>query len=266
MWRFGNLWAGSDATYDALPAIEASINAMVGSGVPEPQAELLSIESGVGIVNIEGALIPGNAGFFSYFGYVGYNDIRNATVAALMNPEVKSILFNISSPGGAVTGCEDCANLLEQVKALKPTMVFSADQLASGAYWLAAKTGKIFVGSTASVGSIGVIAKAAEYTKAREAAGITDLVVRSGPYKQLINAVEKHSALAVSVLQEQVDAVAAVFVEHAASGRGMSPESFDKTLGQGRVFVGSNAVQAGIADGLATYDGALSAAILMQPR
>lgn len=266
MWRFGNLWASLEANYDALGMLSENVTAMISAGQSVPLPELLRIESGVGVVSIQGALIPGAAGFFSYFGYVGYGDIREALMAAVMNPEVKSIMLNMDTPGGAVSGCEECANLIAEIAALKPMMVFADNQLCSAGYWLAASAGKIFVGATTTVGSIGVIGKTAEFSKARAAAGITDLVVRSGPYKQLINGIEPHSNLAVSILQEQVDAVANVFLDNVAAARGMSAQAFDAKLGQGRVFTGKKAVEVGIADGLATYDAALSAAILIQPR
>jgi capsid assembly protease len=266
MWRFGNLWAGNEASYEALISVSAQVSAMIGSGQQAPLPELLHIDSGVGIVSIEGALIPGDAGFYSYFGYVGYNDIRTAAMAAVMNPDVKSIMLHINSGGGAVDGCQDCADMLAQVAGLKPTMVFADNSLGSGAYWLATSAGKIFISTTTEAGSVGVIAKAAEYSKARAAAGITDLVVRSGPYKQLINGVEAHTDAAVAMLQERVNAIADVFLEHVADARGVSAKQFDATMGQGRVFTGAKAVQVGIVDGLATYDSALSAAILIQPR
>lgn len=264
MWKFGKLWAGDQSSYElALAAVAQSMS--LQPGAEEPRSDLLSVDNGIGIIKIEGGLIPGNAGFMSYFGLTGYDDIREAAIEAATRPDVKSIMLDIDSGGGAVSGCADCANLLSQVAQLKPMLTFSGGAMGSAAYWIGSQAGTILVGSTSQIGSIGVILKHSEMSKMRADAGITDTVIRSGKYKQLANSLEPLSEVAQAELQQMSDDINSVFVKTVADARGVSTAVVDAKMGQGREFIGARAVSVGLADGIATYEGAISAARALQP-
>lgn len=263
MWKFGPLWAGDVASYDlALNAVAQAMT--LQTGATEPQSDLLSIEQGVGIIKIDGGLIPGNAGFMSYFGLVGYDDIRGAAIEAATNPDVKSILLDINSGGGAVSGCADCASLLAQVGKLKPVVTYSGGSMGSAAYWIGSQGETVLVGPTAQVGSIGVILKHSEASKMRAAAGITDTVIRSGDHKQLANSLEPLTAEAKAGLQQMSDDINSVFVGAVATARGVTAAQVDSGMGGGREFIGKRAVKVGLADAIATYEGAISVARALQ--
>jgi len=262
--NFGKLWAGDEHTYQlALNAAVAAL-AYQQSGKEMPRSELLSVEGSVGIVTIAGPLIPGEAGFMSFFGLVGYGDIRNAMVEAAQNPEIKSILLAINSGGGAVDGCADCASLIAAVAEVKPVLTYADGSIGSAAYWIGSQAQAVLIGPTTLAGSIGVILKHSEASKMRAAAGITDTVIRSGEFKQLANQVEPLTDAAKEELQVLSDDIASVFVSAVSTGRGISTAAVKSKMGEGREFVGKRAVSVGLADGISTYEGALSAARALQ--
>jgi ClpP class serine protease len=143
-------------------------------------------------------------------------------------------------------------------KSVKPVYAFTDGTMASAAYWLGSSAGAVFVSQTAMTGSIGVIATHTEYSKALKEAGIGVTVMRAGEYKALANSMEPLSEVAKMQLQDQLNAAYGVFIGHVAEARGTSVAIADKTMGQGREFFGSAAVDAGLADGVRTFDGMMS--------
>ena len=267
MFDYGDYWASTESAY----ALVASLMLRVASNPQMMQTEkqlpsLLSISDGVGIISIEGSLIPGNAGWMTYFGVTGYNDVSEAAVAAANNGDVKSVLLDVNSGGGAVNGCSECAEILVQLGSVKPMVTYSGGVMASAAYWLGAQGQAVLTGATSILGSIGVIAKHTEMSKMRADLGYKDTVIRSGIYKQLANDVEPLSALAVQEIQAKVDQIALVFDQNISAARGVSLAKFQAEMGQGREFVGAQAVKSGLADGLSSYSGAIAAAKAMQSR
>ena len=135
----------------------------------------------VGVVNISGSLIPGEVPKLvaDWFGVMGYDNIKQAVVAALSDKDVKSIQLRVGSGGGAVQGLKATADFLAEAGKMKPVYTYSDSMMASAAYWLGSTSSHVSVGDLANVGSIGTIAVQTEYTKMREAVGITDTVMRS---------------------------------------------------------------------------------------
>lgn len=264
MSKFGKLWAGNETSFEVACSAVASALVMQEAGKQAPQSELLTIQDNVGVIAIDGSMIPGEAGFLSYFGAVGYGDIRNALVEAAMNPEVKSIMLNINSGGGAVDGCADCASLIARVNKVKPVMTYADGAIASAAYWIGSQASAVLIGPTTIAGSLGVVLKHAEMSKMRAAVGITDTVIRTGEFKQLANPVEPLTDVAKAELQQLSDDIYSVFLGQVADARGMSAQAVDAKMGKGREFVGQRAVSVGLADGIATYEGALAASKAMQ--
>ena len=265
MLRYGNLWAGNDSSYEIVAQAYVAALALQSSGNPPPQSSLLALAGNVGVITVDGPLIPGEAGFMSYFGITGYGDIRNALIEAVSHPDVKSIMLSINSGGGAVDGCADCATLISKVAEIKPVLTYADGAIGSAAYWIGSQADAVLIGPTTVAGSLGVILKHREMSKAYADAGVTNTVIRTGEYKQLANPVEPLSDTAKAELQQMSDDIYSVFLGAVAKAKSMSPALVDAKMGKGREFVGQRAVSVGLADGIATFEGALSAAKAMQP-
>ncbi len=244
-------WAGSETAYHA--AIKAaSRNAPEQSEAPD----LYERVGSVGVVHIMGSLIPGDAGWMSMFGITGYSDIRAALVKAVDDEDVTSIMLDVNSGGGAVTGMSDTAAFIGQVAKLKPVTVY-AENAASAAYRLAAEGSHITVSDSGVVGSIGVLRMHTEYSKQNEMEGVKTTVLRSGEFKTLINPVEALTPEAVAQEMKKLDYLAQSFSAAVATRRGLSQEDMKTKAGEGREFLGKQGVTVGLADTVGTYESAL---------
>lgn len=240
-------------------ALEAASGKVAYSGDSERGSRLLSRQGAVAVASISGPLIPGNPWYASFMGATGYGEIREALVQAAQDPDVGAIVMDIRSGGGAVSGVTDVADLIQRIDTqVKPVYAYTDGTMASAAYWLGASARKIGISKAAEVGSIGVLTVHTDVSRALDADGITQTVIRSGPYKALGHPSEKLSSLANQVLTDQVQETADVFTEHVAQQRGMTAEKVDTEVGQGRMFMGAKAVEAGLADDVTTFDEFLS--------
>lgn len=259
------VWAGSEASLQSVLDAQEAIASRLAAGVLEDEnddeegSRLLAVQDGVGVITIKGSLVNSGSYWNRYFGITGYPEIRDAMIEAANNPDVREILLDIDSGGGAVAGVSDTGSLIRLVNdRLKPVSAFTDGAMASAAYWLGASAGKVYSGRMAVVGSIGVIATHMERSKQLAEAGIGVTVVRSGKFKALVNGVEPLSEEGRRQLQAQVDAADAVFVEHVAAMRGRSVDYTRENMAQGREFIPEDAQRVGLIDGVMTFDTLMS--------
>lgn len=264
------LWLGSQESFDAYLAADArkladpkfSASADYSS---EVMSQIYSVQKDVGVINIKGSLVEGSAGYGVFFGQTGYDDIRAALIAAVSNPEVKSILLDVSSGGGQVSGVDDTAQLISRVNAVKPVVTYTGSKMGSAALWLGSSASYAVAGKTAIVGSLGVIMVHMDRSEELRSMGRKPTVIRAGSEKALASPYEPLSEKAHAGLQSQADNLYGVFLNHVASSRGVSATNGDKKFGQGRVFIGQQAVDVGLVDKLGTYEDAFAKAQSIRP-
>lgn len=252
------LWAGTEASYLQAQSIEeqqaSHLQALVGQD-EAPKSRLLSYHGDTAVVTIKGPLANVGGSFAEFFGMTSYGEIRSAMVEAAQNPEAARIVLDISSGGGAVNGVSDTARLIGMVNdKIKPVITYADGIMASAAYWLGVGASKAYASDTALVGSIGVITKHYDQSKLLENEGIKATVLRAGKYKALGQPEEPLSAAARDQIQESLDAVYSVFTNWVAERRGVSAQIVEKQMAQGREFTGQAAVDAGLVDGITSFD------------
>lgn len=251
------VWLGSETSLQAALKAEETRAQMLAAGTTVERRErdiprLVSVEDGVAQVSIKGSLVnDDDADWNTWLGLTGYPEIREAMVYAATNPEVKHILLNIDSGGGAVSGVSDTGKLIRLINDnVKPVTAFTDSAMFSAAYWLGSSAGNVYASKAAGVGSIGVIATHMERSEMLKEAGIGVTVVRAGKYKALANGVEKLTEEGKAQIQASVDAAYKIFVDHVAEMRGKTYEFADSVMAQGREFFGQAAADAGLVDGI----------------
>jgi len=255
------LWLGSQQSFEAVEQARINAFSKYGDRTEEaPGPVLLNVQSGVGIIDIKGSLVNGNAGWMSYFGVTGYGDVRDALVAAIQNPEVSSILLNIDSGGGAVAGVHETAQLISRVNKIKPVVSYNGGTEASAALWLGSSARTAYVAETAITGSLGIIMVHAERSKQLAQDGVKVTVIRAGSEKALANPYEPLTDNAKAGLEERAQAMYDIFLGHVAAQRGMTNTAADTKFGQGREFVGKAAVDVGLADAVGSLEDAFTKA------
>lgn len=261
-------WAITEAGLDHYEESMRTARSQIASGVSgswddddgDKGSELLSVEGSVGVIGIKGPLVNSDSFWNRIFGLVSYNSIREALIEAAANSDVKTILLDIDSPGGAVSGVGDCADLISTIdRNVKPVHAYTDGSMASGAYWLGSAARSITASNVATIGSIGVVMNHMERSKMLENMGIKATVIRSGKYKQVGNPNEPLSEEGRAELQAMSDSVYKIFVSHVADNRGKTYDYTDQYMAQGRVFLAENAVQVGLVDSISGFDATLAA-------
>lgn len=263
------VWAGTEqslAEYLSLDAqvqqavAAAAVRGDMGAEEEDDDPHLLSKQGGIGVVSIRGPLTNRDSPWNALFGITSYNDIRRAMIAAASDSSIRAVLLDIESGGGAVSGVADTADLISKVdREVKPVYAYSGDRMASAAMWLGASARKIFNGQLATLGSVGILATHMDHSKQLKAEGITPTIIRAGKYKALANPLEPLSDDGKDQIQAEVDTAYSVFIGHVAKSRGMTAEDADRRIGQGRLFYGQAAVDAGLSDGVSTFDAVVGA-------
>lgn len=255
-------WAGSETSLQsAIEAEEAIVQRVVAGSMDDEDDEdddkprLLSVDDGLATISIKGPLVYSDSPYLQYFGLTGYPELREALLAAANDQEVKHILLDVDSGGGAVSGVDDTAKLIRLINdKVKGVTAYTDGIMASAAYWLGSSAGSVYSGKSALVGSIGVIATHKEYSEAYKKEGVGVTVVRAGKHKALANSNEKLTPEGKAQIQQIVDASYEVFVDHVATMRGKSYDYTDKTMADGQEFIGQATVDVGLTDGVRTYD------------
>lgn len=166
----------------------------------------------------------------------------------------RAIALDIDSPGGEAAGATAAHRKIRAIgqKYGIPIYSFANEMACSAAYELACAADEIWLTDTAEIGSIGVIATAFDRTAQNEKIGLNIRLVTSGAYKADSHPDRALDDDIVGRIQAKVDQLAAIFFEVVADARGTSPEAIAAL--QAATFIGQEAVDVGIADGVASFD------------
>lgn len=181
-------------------------------------------------------------------------DIRKAAA----DPNVRGILLSLDSPGGTVAGTRELAQEVAAAAAVKPVHGFAEDMAASAAYWVISQTARLSSNATALVGSIGTYTVIHDLSAMAAQQGIKVHVVRAGDYKGAGTPGTEVTPAQIAEMQRTIDALNAHFLQGVETGRKMTSEMV-KLLNDGRVHVGSAALDLKLIDAVGTYDDAVSA-------
>ncbi|MCK4150388.1 S49 family peptidase, partial [Ralstonia pseudosolanacearum] len=189
-------------------------------------------------------------------GLASYTAIGDQLDAALADPGVAAILLDVDSPGGESGGVFDLADRIRAAAAIKPVWAAANDMAFSAAYALACAASRVFVSRTGGVGSIGVIAMHVDQSVKDAKDGVRYTAVFAGARKNDLNPHEPITDEAQAQLQAEVSRIYRLFVATVASYRGLSAETVTAT--EAGLFFGQDAIAAGLADDVGTFEDALA--------
>lgn len=222
-------------------------------GQTQPEEPMLFSEyRSVGLINISGPLLSKSSWLSRALGMSSYPDIRDALVYASAEQRIKSILLNIDSPGGAVTGLEDVSNVINMLD--KPVYAHTSTMMASAGYWIGVSADKVFSTRLATVGSIGTIMTHFDETQYLANEGIKVTVIRSAPYKALGGPFEPMAGDALQVATEKVQTLHDHFVAHVSERLGLSRDFVSGQIANGKDYFGYEAFKLGMIQGIKGID------------
>lgn len=197
----------------------------------------------VGIVEIQGVITESK-------------DILNLIKRFREDDEIKSIVIRIDSPGGVIGPSQEIYREIRKTTPEKQIIASMGSIAASGGYYIAAATNGIIANPGTITGSIGVILAYTNFRAVLDKIGMVPVVIKSGPFKDMGSPTKKMSKEEKDVLQAFVDQAHQQFVSAIAEGRKMDIDHV-KSLADGRIYTGEEAVKQGLVDRLGNFEDAI---------
>ena len=200
------------------------------------------------LIEIAGVIEPG--------GEVNADAVITSLQEAYDNANTKGIILRFNTPGGSPVQSGIINDEIVRQKKLHPKIpVYGVveDICASGGYYIAAATDKIYVDKGSIVGSIGVLMDGYGFTEVMKKVGVERRLLTAGENKAMLDPFspvnEKHQALAQAMLNE----IHEQFKTVVRNGRGNrlkeTPETFS-----GLFWSGEQSIKLGLADALGSAD------------
>ncbi|MCX6150404.1 MAG: signal peptide peptidase SppA [Ignavibacteriales bacterium] len=190
--------------------------------------------------------------------------------AAANDPLVKAIVLRVDSPGGDAMASDYIAEAIKKCKKQKPVIVSQGSVAGSGGYWLSMYGDSIIAAPNTITGSIGVISLWAYNNGFKEKIGLSTDYVKRGEHADLpFGMVIPFLGLSLpdrnltiderSRLESYIKTMYGEFVNKVAEGRKLKTEYVD-SIGQGRVWSGTDGLKNGLVDILGGLDDAIKLA------
>jgi len=202
----------------------------------------------VAVIPVYGPIAQRMGMFDDICGGASCEAITNSLRAALADDSVSSIVLDIDSPGGTVTGVPELAAEIFAARGKKPIIAVANGMAASAAYWIASAADKLVVTPSGEVGSIGVYTMHQDISQMLKNEGVKVTFIQAGEHKTDGNPYEPLSDEAQADMQDGVDKFYDMFTRGVAKGRGVSLAAVLSDFGQGRMLLAEDAVAAGMAD------------------
>lgn len=214
----------------------------------------------VAIIPVCGTLVKRGGYLDSMSGLTSYDALRTAVQDAMADTNIKTLLFDIDSPGGEAAGLFDFAEWLTSLRGVKPMIGISNDSAYSAAYAIASCMDKLFVTGIGGVGSIGVYSLHVDQSGWDKQNGLTFTYIHSGDKKVDGNPHEPIDKAALKKRQDHVDKIRDMFVALVAKNRGIEAKKIYDT--EAATYMGEDGCHM-LADGVCCFDEALNYAFTM---
>lgn len=220
------------------------------------------VVDGVALIPVTGVLSRRLSFFAWIFGGRSTVDIGDAVQHAVNDAEVRAILLDVDSPGGTVSGTQELAQIVFDAREAKNVVAYTGGTMASAAYWIASAANRIYIsGGTNIVGSIGVLTTHVDRSQMLSDAGLQVTEFTGGRWKDKPSAFRPLDEDDRAHVQYTVDALYTAFVEDVARNRGATPAQVLENMAEGRLFVGRDAIEAGLVDDVMSWSDVIAAAL-----
>ncbi len=191
---------------------------------------------------------------------IGSERISRAIRKAREDEKVKAIVFRINSGGGSALASDVIWREIDLARKIKPVVASLGDVAASGGYYIACAASKIIADPATITGSIGVFGVIPNMEGLfNKKLGITfdwAMTNKNGDYISLMKPLTPYQT---KLIQRDVDHIYDVFTGKVAEGRKLKQSQVD-SIGQGRVWSGTDARSLGLIDDFGGLEQALDLA------
>lgn len=211
-------------------------------------------ETEVGVLRIEGALTNKPTMFGALCGLTSYQELLQQTDELCAMDSVETIMMQVDSGGGEAFNLFNAATQIkEKCNAADKKLIAYVDGIsASAAYGLTSVADEVIIHPDSMVGSIGVVVRLVNTSKAEQEAGIEVKYVTFGSSKVPLDENGEFKEEFTQDIQDRVNELGSQFISHVSLNRGISEKSVEDT--QAKMFSSKKAVELGLADKIMTNE------------
>ena len=206
----------------------------------------------IAIIYADGEIVDGE----DFMNIDGDRFVKEINKAA-KDDAIKAVVLRVNSPGGSVAASVKIRTALDSLQARKPLVASFGNYAASGGYWISNGCEKIFADANTITGSIGVFSMIPEFSKVTKNIGVTFESVGSNKHSDMYSLMRPFDKAELDYQQASVEDIYESFVNLVADGRKMAPSAVD-AIAQGRVWMGSDALEIGLVDEIGTLQDAIA--------
>ena len=213
----------------------------------------------IAVVYADGDIVMGKG----VKGSIASDDFRMLLQKIRADESIDALVLRVNSPGGSALASDIIWRELELIKGKIPVIVSMGDVAASGGYYIACGADSIYADANTITGSIGVFTVIPNISGfMNNKLGISFDGVKTAPYADAPSATRPLNTMEQKMLQSGVDSIYHTFKSRVAKGRKKSMDYVD-SIAQGRVWLGSDAINVGLVDRIGTLNDALASAAKM---
>lgn len=211
----------------------------------------------IAVIYATGNIVDGSGDLETIGSVTLCKEIRRAR----LDKTVKAIVLRVNSPGGSALASEVIWRETQLAKKAKPFIVSMGDLAASGGYYISCGADKIFAEPTTLTGSIGVFGILPHTERFfKEKTGITFDRVKTGKYADIGSTTRMMDDVEYKIIQEGVDEIYDLFTGRVATGRKMNHQLIKDSIGEGRIWMGTDALSLGLVDEIGSLNKAIAEA------
>ena len=223
--------------------------------VPNPN-KMVSAKNKIAVVYAEGTIVMGKGNENN----IGGNAYADVIRTLRKDSVIKAIVLRVNSPGGNAIASDIIWRELELAAKVKPVVISMGNYAASGGYFISAPGTRILANPTTITGSIGVFGLLPNAGRLmNQKLGISTETVSTNENSDFPSIYRPMDVYEKEVMQKSIEHVYSDFVSKVSEGRKMRTGAVD-SIGQGRVWSGTNALEIGLVDGIGGLQASIDSA------
>lgn len=211
----------------------------------------------VALVRVEGAIAYKTSQLTLFGLTLDAEDVARLLDQAADDPMAGAVVLLVNSPGGSAAASEALYLKVRELASKKPVVTYVREYGASGAYMVALPSKAIIASNSSIVGSVGVYISILTYGDLLEKLGVRVHVFKSGELKDIGSSHREPTPQEVRVLEGMVEEIFELFKQRVLAHRSIRDP--DEVF-SGKPFTASQALGAGLIDGVGTLDDAIQLA------
>ncbi|MDA3864570.1 MAG: signal peptide peptidase SppA [Deltaproteobacteria bacterium] len=163
------------------------------------------------------------------------------------DPRIGAMVIRINSPGGSSLASDIIDRKIKKISKIKPVVFSFSNISASGGYYIAANSSRIFATEASLTGSIGIYGGKFNLRALLAKAGVGIASVKQAPFADISSPFRPYTEQEIVKLRSNLAYYYQRFLNTVSQGRKISQKILKKLAG-GRVWTGKEAKKSGLVD------------------